>query len=229
MTGASAATDASIRDALRERLRMEFPDDDDLIIDELGLCQGGARIDLAVVNGAIHGYEIKGERDTLDRLPAQQAFYSLVLDRVTVVCAWRHTEKVAQTVPWWWGIDAVSVPLDRLEFEVVRPAALNPSSDPAAVAQLLWRDEALNALTELQLATGLTSQPRRHLLHALVEALDRDELGDLVRRSLKTRTNWLARAPQTLGDGSFPLAARSSRSRVRLHGGHSERCTDRPR
>ncbi len=223
MSGASAATDTSIRGALRARLRTQFPGEDDLIIDELGLCQGGARVDLAVINGAIHGYEIKGGRDTLHRLPSQQAVYSLVLDRATVVCASRHTENVVQAVPSWWGIEAVSVASDRLEFDLVRHALPNPCSDPLAVAQLLWRDEALAALAELELDGGLRSQPRRYLFRALVDALEREELGDLVRRSLKMRTDWRWPVPPASNGDSFPSAARSSRSRVRLHDGRSAR------
>jgi len=36
---------------------------------------GASRIDRAVVNGSVHGYEIKSETDDLTRLPAQARAY----------------------------------------------------------------------------------------------------------------------------------------------------------
>ena len=40
-----------------------------VFLEELGLCQGDARVDYAVINGAMNGYEIKSDRDKLVRLP----------------------------------------------------------------------------------------------------------------------------------------------------------------
>jgi len=58
---------------VRRKLRVEVErshecEFDTLIVEELGLCQGIARVDLAVVNGSVHRYEIKSESDTLTRL-----------------------------------------------------------------------------------------------------------------------------------------------------------------
>ncbi|HEX6037420.1 MAG TPA: hypothetical protein VFZ20_05255, partial [Longimicrobium sp.] len=47
-----------------------------LVVPELEICQREFRIDVAVVSGtALHGYEIKSDRDTLSRLPAQAVAY----------------------------------------------------------------------------------------------------------------------------------------------------------
>ncbi len=55
-----------IRLALRAKLEKLHPGESDTLLgQELGLCQGFARVDLAVVNGTVHGYEIKSEQDTL--------------------------------------------------------------------------------------------------------------------------------------------------------------------
>ena len=62
-------TDANIRSALHaKRLRRARSQPDTLVIDELGLAHAKSRIDVAVINGCIHGYEIKSAKDTLDRL-----------------------------------------------------------------------------------------------------------------------------------------------------------------
>ena len=73
--------DAEVRPALRTYLeQQELAHPDTLLIEELGLCQGQARIDLATVSGVLHGYEIKSNRDRLTRLASQAATYSRVLD-----------------------------------------------------------------------------------------------------------------------------------------------------
>lgn len=222
MASGTVATDATIRGALREDLETANPGADQLVVDELGLCHGSARIDLALINGAIHGYEIKGERDTLHRLPEQQVIYSLVLDTVTLVTAAKHARNVADVVPEWWGItEAQPNCVGGLQFNSTRPAAPNPAPDAAAIAQLLWRAEALAALTELGCAPGLRSRSKRMLCEALVEAVTQEELGGLVRNCLRSRRAWPAPSPPTSDDGLFQPGAKSWRSRVRVHRGRT--------
>jgi len=40
------------------------------MLHELGILNGATRIDIAVITGQIEGYELKSERDTIQRLPA---------------------------------------------------------------------------------------------------------------------------------------------------------------
>ncbi|WP_300554835.1 sce7726 family protein, partial [Desulfovibrio sp.] len=82
--------DQEIRAALHETELKKFYENGDLILDELGVCSGASRVDVAVINGALHGYEIKSDQDTLDRLPQQILSYSRVLDRVTLVACDNH-------------------------------------------------------------------------------------------------------------------------------------------
>ena len=54
--------DKTIRGALKDKIRKELSSDPYYrIIEELGIFQGQARIDLAVVNGSIHGFELKSD------------------------------------------------------------------------------------------------------------------------------------------------------------------------
>ena len=71
--------DIDIRRRLRADERLHPWDSNTRIVEELGLCQGVARVDLAVVNGTIHGYEIKSERDTLTRLSGQAEIYNHII------------------------------------------------------------------------------------------------------------------------------------------------------
>src|SRR3954453_16495336 len=97
--------DREVREALHSKvLREHHGQANTLVVDELGLRHGMVRVDIAVVNGFLHGYEIKSDADTLSRLPTQVDVYSKVLDRATLVVGERHVEKAKLCVPEWWGI-----------------------------------------------------------------------------------------------------------------------------
>jgi hypothetical protein len=189
--------DLDVRRALHAKeLARHRNDPGTLVIDELGLAWGTVRVDVAVVNGSIHGYEIKSDSDTLERLPAQAAIYARVLDRVTLV-AGRLLDPAAPLVPDWWGLCEATEEEGGVTLRHVRPAKRNPGVDLEAVAMLLWRDEALAILEERGYANGLRSRPRRDLYRALVENLTPTQLRSRVRQALKTRTGWRAAAPRT--------------------------------
>ena len=183
--------DIDVRRALRGNLeRAHGHERDTRIIDELGLCQGLARVDIAVINGSLTGYEIKSEQDTLRRLDHQIELYNRTLDFVQIVVAESHLEATQERVPSWWGVQCALESRHGVVIEVLRPPARNEESDPAAIVQLLWRDEVLHLLREHGLARGLESKPRRVLWQVLAEHFTRDELSEHVRQCLKGRLNW---------------------------------------
>jgi hypothetical protein len=183
--------DRDIRDAMLRYLEQEVAAESDaLIVEELGLCEGEARVDIAVVNGSIHGFEIKSDQDTLKRLSGQAAIYNRVLDRVTLVVTKSHLDEALRVIPPWWGILVAFRRANEVWFKRRRKGRLNPITDPLAVAQLLWRDEAFAALKERNLHKGLAKRPRASLWETLSNYVPASEIGDLVRNTLKTRENW---------------------------------------
>lgn len=83
--------DFMIRSTLQKKLTDEYcTDGDTIIVNELGICQGSARVDMAVVNGSLNGYEIKSDMDTLQRLPIQKEYYSQVFDNMVIVIGEKH-------------------------------------------------------------------------------------------------------------------------------------------
>lgn len=194
--------DRDIRAALRKKLQLAHQGEDGtLFLDELGLCQGIARIDFAVINGSINGYEIKSDFDTLDRLPGQQAVYNKALDTVTIVACGGHLQKILQAVPKWWGVVEAVGESGSVGLVTIREPRPNPHVDPYAVAQLLWRDEVLGLLKEMRLDQGMQSKPRRALWKKLAESRPAEELSALVRKQLKARSNWRSvSSPASCGD-----------------------------
>ena len=180
--------DAEVRPALREYLeQQELASSDATLIEELGLCQGRARIDLATVSGVLHGYEIKSNRDRLSRLASQAATYCRVLDRVTLVVGSKHIKAALRLVPRWWGVLLVRGGSSGVSLDPFRPAGENPDQDPRALVELLWRDEALELLACHNAAAGVRSKPRPAVWDRVCEVLDMTQIGAAVRYRLKTR------------------------------------------
>ena len=194
--------DSDIRPCLLNCLEKQYKKDSNtLIVQELGLCQGYARVDVAVVNGSLHGYEIKSEKDTLRRLSGQLDVYCKVLDYVTLVASPRHLSRVTHTAPAWWGLWEADYKKGDLKIVTVRPGLENDSVDSAAVVQLLWRAEALEILKTRNLHRGIVDKPRRVLWHYITEFLSLNEIREEVRNCIKARQNWRVVSQQVSCDG----------------------------
>ena len=180
--------DAEVRPALRRYLeRKQSANPNMLLIEELGLCQGQARIDLLTVSGVLHGYEIKSNRDRLTRLASQAETYSRVLDRVTLVVCPRHFEAALQLVPKWWGVLLVRGSVEAVSLEPFRPAAENPDQDPRALVELLWRDEAMELLAHHNATAGVRSKRRPVVWDRVCEVVGVTEIRSAVRYRLRSR------------------------------------------
>lgn len=189
--------DGDLRVALTHRLvRRHAHDPHTLILQELGLRHGRARVDVAVVNGSLHGYELKSDSDSLVRLSRQARIYGSVLDRVTLVVGRRHAEAAMQMIPDWWGVQMAEMgPRGGILFSSLRRAKNNPSLDPVAVAKLLWREEALELLDQLGAAKGFKSKPRAAIYARLAEVAHPEEIRSRVRDRLRGRTGWRSGGP----------------------------------
>src|SRR6266700_4270016 len=165
--------DADVRRVLRQRLDASYgADANTVIVEELGLCRGTVRADVAVINGILKGYEIKSERDTLTRLANHAGTYSRVLDTLTIVVADRHMESTERIVPKWWGIEVATTDNDSaLRLHSVRDEGRNQEVDAFALVQLLWRGEALSLLRLTSQSANLEHKPRGVLWRALADAV----------------------------------------------------------
>ena len=193
-----ACGDAQIREALLRRKKIEYANNKDVIVvEELGLAHAKSRIDIAVINGDIHGYEIKSDRDTLARLPTQLEVYSKTLQRLTIVCSNRYIEQVKFMVPDWVGLIEVETgPRGGVSLCNRRRAKSNPAVDIKMVAHLLWRNEAVTLLSQDKSDKSL-ARKRRSDLYQLIE--DRYSAKDLVReirRFMAIRVEWKDRLVQ---------------------------------
>ena len=172
-------------------LSMHHEDSATLVVDELGLQHGKCRADIAVLNGHFIGYEIKSDADSLRRFNNQIAIYNSVFDRLFAVVATCHLNEAMTILPDWWGVISVSEgKRGTIYFKTARPSKQNRNLDDYAVAQLLWRNEAQEILTNLGVHGKEIRGRRANLYTHIVKKLNSPELQKIVKKYLMNRTNW---------------------------------------
>ncbi|TQR17646.1 sce7726 family protein [Psychrobacillus soli] len=181
--------DTQVRELLLEELNQKYSNcDNTRIINELGLDFGAARIDVAVVNGIIHGYEIKSDLDTLYRLPRQLEYYNRAFERMTIVVSRKYLEEVKVMVPKWWGIKTISA--DQTRLINVRKGKKVSQQDPELIMRLLWKKELEKFIDYLSLNKSLKKMRKNQLLEYLGQEVDFKITRQFVYTTLKKRENW---------------------------------------
>lgn len=191
----SQSTDADIRAALHRRaLRAFHRCNNTLVIDELGLAHAKARIDVAVINGCVHGFEIKSAADTLARLPQQLDLYEECLEKLTIVCADKHVAGVRELAPRWCGITKVTKgPRGGIVLITIREPKRNPNIQAYRLAHLLWRSEAVAILTQANASPKVLRAPRKTLYKSLAAKFSVAEITAFIKQSMALRQDWRPR------------------------------------
>lgn len=201
-------TDKSIRNILLKDLNEKYKNHDKnktAIIPELALPRGLARIDVAVVNGIMHGYELKSDFDNLLRLRLQIDAYNLIFDKVTLVVGKKHILEALNAIPSWWGVTVAKEQNNAqdLNLFLIREAEDNPEQDIYTIATMLWRREALELLDKKQVRKQKYSS-KEIICKTLVQEYEKEDLKDYVRQYLVNRffnSAWRAgEASKTYGD-----------------------------
>jgi hypothetical protein len=181
-TGSILLRDPQIREPLHHWLLSAHADDLDSteILHELKIPRPSARIDIAVINGEMCGFEIKSDVDSLARLARQERAFSAIFDRVSVDAARR-------TIPGWWGI-IVAKPLGPdVSFSSKRMARENRNPNTAALLYMLTRQELIEILEACGLANGLRGKPHQHLVEALLASIPAGDIRKHAKSAFKKR------------------------------------------
>lgn len=108
---------------------------------------GSSKADLVILNGTSTAYEIKSDRDKLDRLETQVVSYSEVFASVAVLCAEKHLQAVLAAVPEFVG---VSVLTDRFQISSFRKSIEEPGrTKSVSILDSVTRKEAVMILDKL--------------------------------------------------------------------------------
>lgn len=198
--------DKDVRIAILGELYKQYQSDvGTKIVQEMGIWSGSVRIDIAVINGEMIGYELKSDKDTLDRLPLQAELYSRVFDKVNLVVGEKHADKAKGLIPEWWGIIVAAGMTEGVQLDKFRAPSPNPSPDPYLVAQLLWKGEAIEILEVYELAKGWRGKRIKDIHTRLATELPFEELAANVRSVLKRRQGWLGQSMSS--DFNMPVNA----------------------
>lgn len=141
-----------------------------------------------MIDRSLVGYEIKSGADRLDRLSRQVAVYGRVFDRMVLVCDRRHLRRAQEVIPSWWGLWRADDVDGTVRLARLRAGRCNPGVEPLAVAQLLWRAEALELLAAHGLDRGLRTATRWTLWAAVAQHLPADQVRTAVRDRLRARS-----------------------------------------
>lgn len=182
-------TDKTIRKELNSQLHARYGNDpDSIIINEFDVNYGEARVDVILINGEMHGYEIKSDRDTLRRLENQIQTYNKTFDRVTIVAGEKHINDVLATVPEWWGIKMASINASKtLDLVDIREPKVNSNVKAESIVRLLWRAELLELIDRYGAEKGIKQRPIHILWGYVAEHVPLEDLKTYVRKRLKWR------------------------------------------
>lgn len=182
--------DPCIRDLLSEtELHYFLNDQNSRVVHELNLPVAKARIDIAVINGSLHGYEIKSASDTLKRLPSQIEAYTKVFDYLSIVTESKYYETILKLTPKWIGVLVCDEKKGLKTIKQVRKPKLNKNKESFFLGKLLWREELIDVLNEYQIS--FRKKDRNWILcETLAENLDLNTISFIVRDKLKQRVNW---------------------------------------
>lgn len=159
------------------------------IIEEMAVCDGNARVDVAVANGKLCGYEIKSDADTLERLAVQQRCYDKTFDKMSIVVGKKFEDKIEECIPNYWGIYIASECSIGRRIRKKRSAKINKNVEAASLLELLWKDEVV-LLLKLAGIKGLSGKNRRILRQIAIDNLPFKEIKKFTRETIKNRKNW---------------------------------------
>lgn len=177
--------DKEIRECLKERLSRLFPAPR-AIIEELRVHKGNAIADVVTLHRYAHCYEIKSDKDKIEKAQKQAQFFDLVFQKSTLVTTDRHLDRAIRLLPPHWGILLARETGERVSFTYHRPACKSPHFDKKLALMTLWRSE-LASLAEPLAEVNINKHSRSSLSALLAEKLSASQLSREICSRLATR------------------------------------------
>jgi len=160
------------------------------LVEEMEVCSGRARIDLAVIADHLIGIEIKGPKDDVARLPGQAEAYSKCFDQVVLVTHEGLASKAVTLVPEWWGIVVGRQEHCRLRYRFLRRPQLNPNLNLETLLALLWRDEVDALLIDLAGGPAKPTATKKTMRKELLSRIEPPILRHASLQKLRERADW---------------------------------------
>ncbi|MHB9037783.1 MAG: sce7726 family protein [Armatimonadota bacterium] len=127
---------------------------------------GSCKADVVILNGTSTVYEVKSERDKLDRLEKQLNEYLRIFDRVQVITGANHISALEKNIPIEVGIQVLT---DRFQISEYRSWRSNLANiSPGHIFECLQRAEYLAILSDCGIAVPKVPNT---LVHAAAKEL----------------------------------------------------------
>lgn len=171
------------------------------------------RADVVVLNGTSTAYEIKSERDNLDKLEDQISAYRSVFARVNVIAAQKHVRTIRECVSPDVGIQVLS---NRYQISTIREAETNPERvSPSSIFESLQLVESKEIAIQLGVDIPNVPNTRMHsALKILFSELDPVDVHTEMVKVLK-RTRSLSRLSSFVD--SLPKSLRTAGLTIKLN------------
>jgi hypothetical protein len=115
---------------------------------------------------------------------------------MTLVVGKSHLYEAIKIIPDWWGVIVAKTDANGdVVFNTIRKEEVNKAQNQLSVARLLWREEALRILEDIDEAKGLRSKPRDLIYTRLSTVLDQKTLNKKVRETIFFRADWRSESP----------------------------------
>lgn len=182
--------DVDIRKSLVKKLIQQNEGHDYKIIHEMTVCDGMSRVDVAVANGNLYGYEIKSDVDSLERLPSQVYYYNQTFDKVFIVVGEKYKNCIDEYIPDWWGIYTATYDKNsNIILKEKKKGKKNKSVRAESLLELLWKEEIIELLKQHGIK-ALSGKNRRILRKIAAERISIAEIRNFTRETLKNRREW---------------------------------------
>lgn len=183
-------TDFDIRNSLINQIKKDNHKKNYRILEELVICDGSSRIDIAVANGKLLGYEIKSDYDTLDRLDNQIKYYNKTFENITIIVGKKFEQVILEYVPTYWGVSvAYRNKFGNVTIKRIRASKVNKNLSKPHLLDLLWNHEIKLLLKQYNI-TGYSREKRAGLKNMAIENLSLNDIKKYTIKQLKTRTGW---------------------------------------
>jgi len=181
--------DKEIRTILHQWIKDNFDMRKYILDDEFRISDGFVVADVALIGTDLVGFEIKSDKDVLDRLTIQSMVYSNAFAECFLVTTPKYAEKASLVVPDWWGVLTVEEIEGNLCLFEYRKGEENPDVTPLAVLQLLKKKEAADLLRLVN--SPISNKKKSEIYLELMEKLQPDEL--IYLSCLKVRARYHGR------------------------------------
>jgi len=175
--------DKNIRSLLLERLQSQV-NKPKKIIEELSVHNGNAIADVVAIYKEAHCYEIKSDRDKVERAVKQSEFYDASFRKITLVTTMRHIEKASLIIPSYWGIMAAVSGKEKNFLKHIRPAKNNPLYNKQKALMMLWKKELLSMSKDLEFDA---KQSRAKIAAAISSCLGKNQVNLELSKLLVSR------------------------------------------